>query len=938
MSSNEAILPALPRFPLLADLKTRFQEMDPRIPVAAILFIYLVLGLTVLGFNRTPWQALTTTASCLLFELVLHRIFKKVWLFPLSALITSLSLSFLLNYSHDFFLLFVPLFFAIGSKYVFTFRGRHALNPAMVGVSLSLLFSEEMVTAAPAYQWNGISAMSIFIAMLGLCFVIPKVNRHWLVGTFLTVFTLQTALRAIIMRHHLPFETLFLGTLSSPSFFIFTFFMITDPATSPGDRKQQIIVGASLATVDLLLHLRQSYYTFFYAALIVGSTRLIWNHIKAARASGHPLFYVRDSFWRSGYWQRPLLLGAMALGGHQLYSAVIHPVVTMNRTGFYLEKVEPSWSGMDSSEKGDMLNAVVDERVRHVAKWILSVGDSVAIADYDGDGLQDVFLTNPLKKADTRAMLHRNLGGGHFEKVSLPVLEDFRLTPKTSGVVSNAVFSDYDNDGDQDLFLTVGFGHSRLLKNELKETGHATFADVTVPAGVDEFTNSISATFTDLNRDGLLDLVVLNVWPKSLPDYPEGKLLNIFNLPTPQFAGDRRMFNFMHASWHQAENGGMNTVYYQTPGHTFTRADSKAIGMSETHWSLAVAAADFNHDGWPDLYIANDFGPDDLYYNKRDGTFENIKGTIFGSIGRDTYKGMNASAADFDRTGWLGVYISNVHHAFQAEGSLLWMFSAADDPDHPKITEAASAKNVLNEQRFGWGASAVDLDLDGWVDLVQANGMVDDSYDDVRDEKCGDYWYVNEKVARSPPSIHRYADKWGDLRGYCIYGKEKNRAYMNRGTDQKPQFVDAADIVGLSEETNSRGVAAADFDNTGRRDLVITHQFAAPSFYRNRARGEVHPSWIGFELTSLAKECNREAVGTRVTLIVKPRGSAAWSITQEVQTVSGFSGQNDKRVHFGLGTDIESVSAHIEWCGQWKQELPDLKVDQYHQIQFAEAR
>ncbi|HWU44083.1 MAG TPA: RnfABCDGE type electron transport complex subunit D, partial [Bdellovibrio sp.] len=160
---------------VLSRIKVKYQEIDPRIPVAFILFLYLILGLTVLGFNRSPVQAITTTISCLVFELVLTRIFKGVWVFPLSAMITSFSLSFLLNYSHDYFLLFVPVFFAIGSKHLVTFKGKHALNPAMIGVSMSLLFSHDLITAAPAYQWNGIGAMSVFVLMLGLMFVIPKV-------------------------------------------------------------------------------------------------------------------------------------------------------------------------------------------------------------------------------------------------------------------------------------------------------------------------------------------------------------------------------------------------------------------------------------------------------------------------------------------------------------------------------------------------------------------------------------------------------------------------------------------------------------------------------------------------------------------------------------------------------------------------------------------
>ncbi len=158
------------------------------------------------------------------------------------------------------------------------------------------------------------------------------------------------------------------------------------------------------------------------------------------------------------------------------------------------------------------------------------------------------------------------------------------------------------------------------------------------------------------------------------------------------------------------------------------------MGMPETHWSLAVSTVDFNRDGWTDLYVANDFGPDDVYLNEGGVRFRRVAGRLFGEIGRDTYKGMNASVADFDRNGWLDVYVSNVHHSLQAEGSLPWMVGPGRDAFTPAFRDEATFRGALNERRFGWGAAAGDLDNDGWPDLVQANGMVDDRLDAAR---CG---------------------------------------------------------------------------------------------------------------------------------------------------------------------------------------------------------
>lgn len=917
----------------MKSLKQFFVDLDPRIPVASILFTYLVLGLTVLGFNRSPQQAIVTTITCCTLEVLLTYFLKKKWIFPLSAMITSFSLSFLLNYSHDFLLLFIPILFAIGSKYVLQLNGKHFFNPAMMGVALSLLFCEDLVTASPAYQWNGIATMSIFIVTLGLLFVIPKVSRTWLVLSFLFFFTIQTALRAWIMKHHLPFETLFLGTLSSPSFFIFTFFMITDPATSPKTKKDQIIVGFFLATTDLILHLYQSYYTFFYAALIVSSVRFIYFHFKQARQNGY-FIYLQNRFFKSRYYIQPLIMAAIALVWFTSYSQWWRVDKSDSKLNWTLEKIPSEHSGLNVSKQGDVFDRT-DSRIQHIVKWILSESESASVGDVNNDGLPDLFLTQTLKESSKKYMLYLNQGDFKFVEFPIPQLDDIRKDLEGKGIIANAAFADYDNDNDQDLFLSVGFGHSILLKNEFVEKNALGFKDVTKLSGIKELSQSISASFGDFNKDGLLDLIVLNVWPNYLPDYPTPTHLNVFKLPQPEYPGDIRMFNFMHDSWHQSNNGGVNHIYYQNPDHTFTLMDSVEMGIPETRWSLAIGIADLNKDSWPDFYIANDFGPDDVYLNHQGKRFENIKGPIFGSIGKDTYKGMNVSIADFDRDQNLGVYVSNVHHAFQAEGSLLWKVISKPGEFYPEFIEMASKKSVLNEQRFGWGASATDFDNDGWVDIAQANGMVDDEYDKKFD-KCRDYWYVNEKVARSAPSIHKYAHNWGDLRGACIYGKEKIRIYQNRGTETLPQFKDIADELNITDLNSARGIVSTDLDNDGRRDLIVTHPFLAPTLYRNKSKAEnsTSPSWIALNIESLSAECNREAIGSSVELDVTKKDGSGFQILQEKQAVSGFASQSDKRLHFGLGNDVQQVSISINWCGKKTVNYDNLELNKYHNIVY----
>lgn len=911
-------------FLVLKKIKQFFFDIDSRFFVLFFLFSYLVLGFTLLGFNRTPYQAFLTTVTTCSIEVIFARLFKGKFIFPFSALVTSLSLSILLNYSHNYWVLVVPAFYAIATKYFFTINGKHVFNPAQIAVTLSLITSSSLITAAPAYQWNGIESMNIFIGMLGIFFLLPKINRHWLVISFLFFYTLQIFLRAQIMKHHLPFETLFLGTLTSPAFFLFTFFMITDPATSPKSRKWQVIVGFSLAFIDLILHLKQSYYTFFFAGAIVQTTRLFYHHIRSFISNENKFTYLFNSFYLSGYWKKASTIIIIVFAARYFYSNIIRDTSVITNLNLKYEKLSTEVTGI-KVKMGDTLKRV-DPRIQHLAKWLLSVGDSVATGDVNGDGLPDLFFSFPLKSDNDRGGLYINKGSFSFEKVQLPI-EKKLIDIETFGLASNAIFVDYDNDGDQDLFITYAFGSPIMLQNQLAQTGSLSFVENTYEIGLDFYTNSVVANFFDFNNDGLLDVIIGNVWPKNLPDYPENqpRRLNLFHLPPEEYAGDERMYNFMHASWHMANNGGKNELYIQTNDHKFIKLDSDKIGLKETRWTLAIGTADFNNDGYTDLYIANDFGADDLYYNIKGERFQNIKGEMFGDVGRDTYKGMNATIADFDNNGLQDVYISNVHHAYQAEGSLLWMFEFDKNKNIVPV-ESATKANVLNEDRFGWGAAAGDLNNDGLVDLVQANGMVDDTIDK-KWESCPDYWYVNEKIARSSPSYHRFVNKWGDIRGFCIYGNEAHRVYINRHDKIVNKFLDVAEEVGLSEKTNSRGVSLTDLDNDGNLDIVITHMFKEPSFYKN----VLSPAnnWLSIELISSDKNCNREAIGSKVKIIYGDKVQY-----REVVSVNGFNAQSDKRLHVGLGKFVGVVQLEVNWCHQYKKSYVINELNRHHQIKL----
>jgi hypothetical protein len=301
---------------------------------------------------------------------------------------------------------------------------------------------------------------------------------------------------------------------------------------------------------------------------------------------------------------------------------------------------------------------------------------------------------------------------------------------------------------------------------------------------------------------------------------------------------------------------------------------------------------------------------------------------------------MNASVADFDRNGWLDVYVSNVHHALQAEGSLLWMTRPTADPFRPSFTDEATTRGALNERRFGWGGAAGDLDLDGWADIVQANGMVDDRLDRLYEPSSGplswmfrdhrDYWYVNHKLMQSGPELHTYADMWGDIRGRTIYPNEARRVYLNRGAHGEARFVDVAERVGARDPDNSRGVALVDLDDDGDLDVVITNQHGPPSLYENDRRApdrpDAGPAFLGVRLVGNGVTTHREAIGTQVVVRTSDGEQLA-----ERGLLGGFSGQGDPRLLFGLGEHAGPVEVVVRWYGGDEQRLT-LEPNRYHEV------
>lgn len=894
---------------------------DIRWRAFGLLFLYVILGITLLGFSRQPSHIFILILTGALLDMLLSGLLRGKRIFPLSAMISCCSLALILNWSFGIHNLWLPVFICIASKYIITLKGGHFFNPSLLAICICLLIGEEYVTLAPAYQWYGSAEtawlMAFFIVTGALFLFVFKINRTWLIVSFLSTFFLQTLYRANVMEHIIPWETLFLSSLTSPAFYLFTFYMITDPATSPSGRKDQILVGVSIALFDLIFHLKFSLYTFFFAGLTVAALRYFYFLTKQLiQEKGFSITALYKIKAPQIVILTLLFIPVLLAFQHNKQSGMI-PQEDM----FSLQLISPEHSGLIAAP-GNLLDQV-DPRIAHAAKWILSVGDASAVADVDLDGLPDIFLTQPLKGAAGRAKLHLNRGGFKFEKIAIPDLDRYVNDPVEYGVAGFAFFLDYDNDGDQDLFVGFGFGRSHLFENRMIPDNALSFREVNVPFLKDQHTICLSANAFDFNNDGKLDILLANTLQTHFPDYPEGQEpLNIFNLPQPEYEGDRRMFRFMHESWHNANNGGLNYLLRNVGGSdVFSALDSKKIGLEDTRWSLAVGTLDINNDGYTDMYIANDFGRDDCYLNKEGKYFEKQVGEFYGDLGLDTYKGMNTSVGDLDRNGKEDIYVSNVHHAMQAEGSLLWMNQTPDGSGKAIFKEQASVLNALNTNRFGWGAAFGDLDLNGWIDIVQANGMVDASWDP-KFEEPKDFWYYQAQIARTGPEIHSYVDKWADIRGCYIYPNEPDRIYLNNYGDG---FVDLAAELKFDHLKNTRGVALADFDNDGDLDILVTDQFGAPWLYENKLSNH---NWLGITLTGDGSATNRDAVGSKVWLSYKVNGVVQQQY-KEVRLVNGFSAMGDTRLLFGLGHkkhQLQDLQITIQWHNGLKetQDINDL--------------
>ena len=519
---------------------------------------------------------------------------------------------------------------------------------------------------------------------------------------------------------------------------------------------------------------------------------------------------------------------------------------------------------------------VFDQKIKHVnALWANFIA-SVAIGDFNNDGLDDVFLVS--SRPGIENALYQNKGGLKFENVAHKAgLANFN---DEHNVGSGALWFDYNNDGWPDL-LVLRLGHNILLKNN----GDGTFTNVTEHSGLgNKHQNAISAIAFDYDRDGYLDLLVGGFFADDV---------DLFNLSTTRI---------LPKEGYTADNGGTKTLYHNNRDGTFSDVTA-AAGIKDTGFTTALGNGDYDNDGWQDFYVANDFGPDRLYHNQRNGTFADV---TLATTGLDRRKGMNVDFGDYNNDGNLDIYVTNITEPWFRECNMLWL-NWGDG-----IFVDVSEETGTCDTGWGWGAKFVDFDNDGLLDIYVADGFISAGKEDYAD--AVELW--QQPLRRGLTMDFANADIWPPIADKTFAGYERNRLFHNEG-DQ--MFRDVAAQAGVDSILDGRGVALADFDNDGAMDIFVTNSNQSPLLYHNLVGRK--NNWIEMRLTGARS--NRSAVGARVRVV-----SGALSQIREVNCGNGYQSQSSLRLHFGLGQRKKVDLIEIRWPSGSVQRIKNVSSNQ----------
>jgi enediyne biosynthesis protein E4 len=505
-------------------------------------------------------------------------------------------------------------------------------------------------------------------------------------------------------------------------------------------------------------------------------------------------------------------------------------------------------------------------------KYILeTTGSGVAFIDYDNDGWLDIFLVNgsqlqglgPGQVPSNK--LFRNNRDGTFTEVT----EKAGLSH--SGWGQGVCIGDYDNDGNEDIFVTY-WGENVLYHNN----GDGTFTEVGHKAQVQGVATrwSTGCAFVDYDRDGYLDLFVTHYVDFSLQTakIPGSNPYCIYR-GMPVNCGPRGLV------------GETSTLYHNNRDGTFTDVSAKAgIDRPSGYFGLGVLVADFDNDGWPDIYVASDSTPSLLFINNHDGTFREegtLRGIAYSEEGHEQ-AGMGVAAADFDNDGWLDILKTN----FSDEAPNLYHNSGS-----AVFSDVTAAAGINRYMHFvGWGCGFFDPDNDGLADIFYCNGHV-------------------------YPELER-------IRSDTTY-REQRVLYRNTGSGR---FEDVSELAGpcITAPRTGRGCAFGDFNNDGCVDIIVNNQNSKPSLLAVTRRNSNH--WINIQL--VGTKSNRSAIGARVRCV-----AGALSQIDEVRSGGSYLSQNDLRLHFGLKDKTSVDLLEIHWPSGATDRLRNIPADQFIRVQ-----
>ncbi len=492
-----------------------------------------------------------------------------------------------------------------------------------------------------------------------------------------------------------------------------------------------------------------------------------------------------------------------------------------------------------------------------------TLGPGCAFFDYDNDGWLDILLVNAMdwpghNRRRTTMRLYRNNRDNTFTDVTHRAGLDVEMY----GI--GVAVGDYDNDGAPDVYVT-SYGQNRLFHNN----GDGTFSEATRRAGLEGYSGlSTSALWFDYDRDGHLDLLVANyvIWS------PETDIYCSLDARTKSYCTP------------EAYPGTTCWLFRNRGNGTFEDVTGKAGLHDATSKSLGLTLIDYDLDGWPDVFIANDTQPNKLYHNNGDGTFKETAVTAGVAFSEDgaARAGMGADAADYDNSGFPSLIVTN----FSQE-----MVGLYRNEGHGFFIDEAPRSEIGKSSRLtlGFGCFFFDVDLDGRLDLLVANGHIDES------------------IRRIESHI-----------GYA----EPPHLFLNEGDGK---FRDVAALVGSSftEPKVARGCAYGDFDNDGDLDVLITTNNGPAYLYRNDG-GTNH----SIRFRTVGSKSNRDGIGTNIR-IWNP-GGTRWML---VKSSSSYLSQCDRSVTFGLGRFREIERAMLEWPSGVRQELGRLEADRTYVVE-----